>query len=112
MKKVGHWAFIAGIVIAVIAGVAGQQYLGTYSTYVNILLVLLGLVVGYLNIQQKEMQTFLIATIALMLVRSAGFETIPQIGSYLKDILLYITIFVAPAALIVALKAVYELGKS
>lgn len=112
MKKVGHWAFIAGIVIAVIAGVAGQQYLGTYSTYVNILLVLLGLVVGYLNIQQKEMQTFLIATVALMLVGSAGFEKIPQIGSYLKDILLYITIFVAPAALIVALKAVYELGKS
>lgn len=103
--KIGHWAFIVGIVIAIIAGLVPAWQ----TAIVTWVLVILGLIVGLLNITAKESVEFLVATIALMLIGSAG--AIPALGIIVLSILANIVAFVAPAALVVALKSVYELAR-
>ena len=108
-SSIGSWAFILGVVIAVISGLAAGA-LADYMAYVAILLVILGLVVGFLNIGAKEVTDFLIASIALIAIGAANISTIPMIGGYLASMVMYIAAFVAPAALVVSLKAIYNLA--
>jgi len=109
-QRVGAWAFILGIIIAIIAGLATGAVAG-YGPWIAFLLVVLGLIVGYLNISDKEVQAFLIAAIALILVNEANLAAIPYIGIYLAYVVQNIATFVAMAALVVALKAVYNLAR-
>jgi uncharacterized membrane protein len=107
METIGQWSFIVGVVIAVLFGIFGTAYAG----WVGLVLIVLGILVGLLNISDKEVYDFLIAAIALMLTGAAGLDRLPMVGAYLGPIFLNISTFVAPAAIICALKAVYELGK-
>ncbi|MBI2507562.1 hypothetical protein HYV89_01280 [Candidatus Woesearchaeota archaeon] len=93
-----------GLVLAVIFGFTGSQSM-------NWLLVLLGLVVGFLNITEKEVITFLVAAIALMSAGSANLTALGQLGSVFGSILQSVVVFVAPAAVVVAVKAVYGTGR-
>jgi hypothetical protein len=112
--KIGHYAFILGVIIALVTGaavgLAGVDVLGGAAGYVAAVLVVLGFVIGFLNIGQKQVNDFLIAAIALGAVGFANLTTIPLIGGLLATILSYVTAFVFPAALVVALKAVYALA--
>lgn len=111
-RNVGHYTFIAGVILAIIAGfIAG--ILRASFPFTTLLLVLLGILVGFLNITAKETTEFLVAAIALIVAgTSSGILTIiPRIGFTLNSILSAITVFVAPAAIIVALKAVITLAK-
>ena len=110
-QKLGAYAFMAGIVIAIVAGALGS-YLGGIAVWIPLILVLLGLVVGFLNISDKETTGFLVASISLMVIGSAGVGAIPMFGPVLYDVLRAIGTFVAPAALIVALKAIYGMASS
>ena len=105
-KKIGHYAFIVGVVLAIIAGI-----IVTNNPWIVLALVILGLVVGFLNITAKETTEFLVAAIALIAAGSANLTIIPYAGDYLTAILGYIAVFVAPAAIVVALKAVKELAE-
>jgi len=100
----GHWAFILGVLLAIIAGLIPQLQTSTITW----ILVLLGLIVGFLNVTISETQEFLIAAIALLLISSTG--ALPVLGTIIAVMLSNIVAFVAPAALIVALKAVYDLA--
>ena len=101
-KGLGWWAFVVGLVLAVIFGFSGNVGLIW-------LLVLLGLVVGFLNISEKEAITFLVASIALISAGSATNLTV--LWGPLGGILSSIVVFVAPAAIVVAIKAIYETAK-
>jgi hypothetical protein len=96
----------------IISGLANQAMDAVSASYITIVLVILGLVVGVLNIKDKEIFNFLIATIAIVAVGAANLNQIPIIGSYLGYMVLNIVAFVAPAALVVALKAIYGLASN
>lgn len=108
-KKIGEWAFILGVLIAVLSGIA----IGRVEGNIALILILLGLFVGLINIKkdEKRLTTFLVAAIALLLSGTAGLENLPLVGSIIGPILINITTFVTPAAAIIALKAVYNLAK-
>ena len=109
--RVGHFAFVGGILVAVIAGL-----LQTSSAFFSLLLLLLGVVVGFLNVSAKEVTPFLVATIALILAGSADFKVIDTLisplGSILNSLFAFIKLFVAPAALVVSLKSIIALARS
>ncbi|MBU0530113.1 MAG: hypothetical protein KKC05_00395 [Nanoarchaeota archaeon] len=109
-QSVGSWAFILGVIIAILAGLAAGFLDATMAGWITFVLVILGLIVGFLNISDKETSGFLIAAIAIMAVGTANLSAIPSIGPYLAIMVQNIAAFVAPAALIVALKAVYNLA--
>lgn len=110
MGDIGKWSFIAGILLAILIGALGFM-LADYVSSVSVILILLGIVVGFLNVTSKQVYDFLVAAIALLLAGAAGLETLPMVGEYLGPILSYIAAFVAPAAVIVSLKAIYEVGR-
>ena len=111
-ERVGEWAFILGVIIAIIAGLAAGFLDPVSAGYITLVLVILGLIVGFLNISDEELQPFLIAAIALLVVGTARLDTIPYVGTYLSAMVLNIAAFVTPAALVVALKAVYNIAKT
>lgn len=105
MERIGEWLFLLGVLIAIVAGIA----MPGEGTVIG-LLVILGLIVGFLNITEKEAVNFMIASIALLVAGTATFRALPTIGVYLDNILSYIGAFVAPAVVIVALKMIYDLA--
>jgi hypothetical protein len=108
MSKIGVWAFIVGVIIAIIAG------FWQLSGMVASLLMVIGLIVGFLNVQGKESSGFLMAAVSLVIVTYFGgqrLSSVALVGDFLSGILGAILIFVVPATIVVALKAVYALAK-
>ena len=126
MNKLGTWAFIIGIIIALIVGLY-QAYLmeNNSSTdiggYIAWILVVLGAIVGILaalgkgTITKNETTGFLIAGIALVVMYgvfgSMYLYLKPWIGSLLSGVSMALSIFVAPAVGILAIKAIWDMGK-
>ena len=110
-SKIGEWAFIIGIVLAVLLGFVPTSYIGMAI----LVLVILGLLVGFLNITEKETTPFLVAAIALLATGNASdsLKVIPPdvLGSFLSNAVRNITAFVAPAAVLVAVKVIWSLAK-
>jgi len=100
VDKVGRWAFIAGLVISVLAAFLDFSWF-------SLVLVVLGLVVGFLNVSAGEAQGFLIAAIALTISASAV-QGLPLVGELVTNILAGVVVFVAPAILVVAVKSLLE----
>jgi len=99
----GHWALIIGIILAVIAGF-------TVIPALPVILFVLGLIVGLLNIKEKESTPFLVAAIALLLIGVAGLQLgglTPIVASILNNFIA----FMAAAALVVAIKQVLAVAK-
>ncbi len=115
-KQIGNYSFIIGVIVAVVLGLASQQ-LGTASAWLWSLLIVLGLVVGFLNVTGKETKEFLWVTVALVVVAFAGsaqissWSNVQVIGQYLSGIFNSILAFVIPASVVVALKDVWALAR-
>lgn len=108
-KSWGEYAYLLAIVIAVLAGIAAV--FGASHAVIPLLLVILGIVVGFLNISEKEMSAFLIAAVALVVASTVGFGVldgiIPNLGTLIDAIVSNIAVFAAPAAIISAVKTVH-----
>ncbi len=109
--KIGSLAFILGVVIAIVSGLI--QLDGQTKAMVTSLLIVLGLIVGFLNVTGKETTPYLIAAVSLVLVSDAGrasMEAIQVIGPYLAGLFGAVMSFVIPAIIVVSLKAIYALA--
>lgn len=107
-SKMGRWAFIIGMIIAILLGFVSFSF----ST---LILVILGLIVGFLNVTEKEANSFLIAVIALIVIGVAGLQTLSIMGSiytWLQTVLASFAIFVSAAGVVVAIKVLLEAGKN
>jgi hypothetical protein len=107
LSTIGFWAFIIGLIVAVIAGLILPQ-----NAIIIVVLIILGLIVGFLNITAKEILLFLVATIALIVVGNvfAPLKTL-DIGALLGNMLSYVATLMAPAAIVAAIKALWAVGK-
>ena len=111
-NSLGSLSFLFGAVIAILVGIINP---GTASTTLTSLLILLGIIVGFLNVTTKETSSFLIATVSLVIVAALGGAVLGQValvGNYLEGVLTSILTFVIPATIIVAIKSIYALEKS
>src|SRR3989338_3886058 len=115
-KKIGDYSFIIGVIISVVLGIALP--LGEIITaWLTSILVLLGLIVGFLNVTGKETRDFLTVALILVLVAYAGNATtnlseVMYIGPYFGGIFKAMMAFVVPATIVVGLKEIWALGKS
>ena len=103
---IGSWAFLAGVVLAVILGLFNLA-----SGLWLIALIIIGLVVGLLNIAGKEVMPFLLSGVVLVIASSQGnnlLGNVPYVGTILAALM---AIFV-PATIIVAIKNVFSMAKS
>jgi len=110
---VGFWAFSIGLVVAIIVGImAALGMAASFMPEIIIVLIILGLIVGFLNITAKEILLFLVATIALIVVGGVFAPlNVFAIGNILDNILALIATLMAPAAIVAAIKALWAVGK-
>ncbi len=96
---IGRWALIIGIILAILAGFADIPSLA-------FILCVLGLIVGFLNIGEKESTPFLIAVIALLVIGLSGLQVGEKLTPTLVSVLSNFIAFISAAGLVVALKQV------
>jgi len=139
MTKIGSWAFIIGILVALLVGLMQamtyEEFLDNplkikdifFSTelggQVAWALALLGIIVGILaalgkgTISRNETQGFLLAGISLIImggvfpVMIAAYHLQPYLGSLLEGISVSLAIFIAPAVGILAIKTIWDIGR-
>ncbi len=102
LTRIGRWAFLGGLVLAILAGFTAVPYLA-------VLLFVLGLIVGFLNITEKESTSFLVAVITLLVIGVASLE-FGKLNPVIAPILNSFIAFVAAAGLVVAIKQVLATG--
>lgn len=104
---IGFVIFLAGILLAIIGGIAAPGE-GT----IILILVILGIIIGVLNITAKEAIPMMIAAIALIVVGQAGFIALNDIsaglGDTINDVVAYFSQLMAPAAVISAMRALFS----
>ena len=122
-ERIAGWAFLIGIIIALIVGLYaaynletnGETFGGTIAWVLAVLGVIVGLVSAYGmgTITEKEVPSFLLAGIALVIMYGVfkGIELEPWIGSLLHGISMSLSILIAPAVGILAIKAIWDIGK-
>jgi hypothetical protein len=104
----GAWAFLIGIILAVIFAIIGS------FSWVAWVMIIIGLLIGILNIKDTETNAFLMAGVILVIVSYFGGDVfgnikiagIPILSNFLANVLL---LFV-PATIIVALKSVFSMA--
>lgn len=110
LNRVGLIVFIAGLVIAFIAGIIFPS-----NAIVILVLMFLGIIIGALNITSKELIPLLIAAAALIIVGTSGFEPLNEIfiplGDMVNGVINYIARLMAPAAVIAAVRQLIIVGR-
>ena len=112
-KRIGNYSFIIGVILAIVLGVVS---LGAIQPILASILVVLGLIVGFLNVTGKETKEFLLVAVVLIIAAAMGGASatlggVQYIGAYLSGILTQVLAFVVPATVIVALKDIWGLGQ-
>jgi uncharacterized membrane protein len=112
----GAWAFLIGVILAVGFGILS---FGELSNIVLAILVLLGLVVGFVNVSDKDVNQFLTAAVSLVIVSFAGLAGIRSaeipgiaVGSLVTSTLGALLVLLVPATIVVAIKSLFSISQS
>jgi uncharacterized membrane protein len=105
--KLGVWAFMVGLLLAIIVALIGKAN----DTWPIIVLAILGILVGLLNVTAKEVEKFLVAAIAFLLSFNALSYVLDKIWADISVFFSLISVFMAAAAIVVAIKALYNLAR-
>jgi hypothetical protein len=108
---IGFLAFVGGIILAIVGGIGYQDNGG-----IVLALVVMGILVGILNITGKEVLPLLIAAVALIVVgNTTAFQPLDDLGgeagTKINEIVAYLATFMAPAAVISAFRAIWAVAR-
>jgi hypothetical protein len=130
IKKIGSWLFLIGICVALLVGLifgAGQAMNANMTDLeipLGIIVAVLGFFVGILSffalgaVTQEKIPTFLIASIILIGLAIAVSQTTWIFGSFRElaplftNITQYLAIFVAPAAIILVVRSLWDAART
>ena len=107
MVNVGKWAFLAGILLAVLAGFFTIPYVMT-------ILAILGLIVGFLDITSRESHKYLMSVVALLVIGAASISAFSALGNFYglsESIITNVIAFVGASGLVVAIKEILTVGR-
>ena len=121
-NSIGAWAFLIGVILAVIIGLFTKLIpipaLTKYSSFIYLILVILGIVVGgSINATGRDSQTFLITGTVIVIVSRFGMESALGsligigIGDFVSSIFGALLVLFIPATIIVAVKTVFGIAK-
>ncbi len=116
VNKFGHYTFMFGILLVLLFTLSDPTRLSVQNA---IILLTLGLIVGLIDVPKKEANSFILASIAIIVASLAKFEQITfklssmsqPLGLYIKGFLLNASVFLSLAMLVVALKIIYRVYK-
>ena len=106
--NLGHFFFSLGILLVILFTIADpNQLTGNKGAF----LLVLGAIVGFLDVNKKEAPYFLLASLGLMIASASPVQVITyfNIGAYFKAALLNTSIFLSLAVVMVSLKIIYRI---
>tara|TARA_B100000315_G_C14452653_1_gene529888 strand:+ start:131 stop:505 length:375 start_codon:yes stop_codon:yes gene_type:complete len=113
----GAWGFLVGIILALAVGILSAS-LGELSGYILGILVILGLMVGFINVSPKDQNAFLMTAVSLVIVSFAGAEGISGIeflnigiGNMVSSTLGALLVMLVPATIVVAIKSLFSISQ-
>ncbi len=112
----GAYAFLIGVVLAVMLGMFNESLESAGGLFYTAL-VLIGLIVGAMNAGDKNSQTFLLASLSIVIVGAMGLEPLKYIATNnyvvdsLRNVLGTLLLLFVPATIVVALKTVFSMAK-
>jgi hypothetical protein len=121
-NSLGAWAFLIGVVIAILIAVSTLlipiPFLTKYSSFIYLILVILGIVVGSsINTNNKDSQTFLLAGVIIVLVSRFGMDSVTGSligvggGETASRIFSSLLALFVPATIVVAIKTVFGIAR-
>ncbi len=104
----GHFFFSLSILLVILFTIADPNHL---SGNKGAFLLILGAIVGFLDVNKREAPYFLLASVSLMIASAAPVQVIEYfgIGTYIKAALLNMAIFLSLAVVMVSLKIIYRI---
>jgi hypothetical protein len=117
VKKLGGLAFLAGVILCFILALVAwivPSIVQSAAGLITLVLIILGIIVGIFNINDKHRMDLLISVIAVSMI---GPITVQQLASLIPAISTLITALfqntvalAVPAALIIGLKQIWYIG--
>ena len=104
---VGGWSFLIGVLLAVVLGLG---FAGSYNQTLTWVLVVIGIIVGLLNVADQETSPFLMSGAVLVIVSWLGSDILSGV-MYIGGILQALLVLFVPATIIVAIKNVFSIAK-
>jgi uncharacterized membrane protein len=105
-NSIGGWAFLVGVIVAVVLGV-----LGSLNSTVLWILVIVGIIVGLLNIADAETTPFMLSGVVLIIASALGQGSLANAGPMLNDILDALLAIFVPATVVVAIRNAYSMAR-
>jgi nitrate/nitrite transporter NarK len=104
----GAYSFLVGVILAIIFGFLSDSLGGANGLFYTAILVI-GAIVGFMNVGDKDSHTFLLASLSIVIVGALGLEPLLYIAEnfvvdVLRNILGSLLVLFVPATIIVALK--------
>ncbi|MEM3405749.1 MAG: hypothetical protein QW117_02110 [Candidatus Pacearchaeota archaeon] len=105
---VGAWAFLIGVILALILGLFSEQIAN--QAWIRVVLVIIGILIGLFNISGQESLKFLLIGTSLVLVSSLGGQFLLSLN-IIGPIFAYLIYLFTPATIVVAIKSAFALAK-
>lgn len=112
ISEIAYFSIPVAIIVGALEGlgIGIIAALGGVGGIIPLALVILGILVGYYNIDKSEALLFMVATL-IIIGGAAWLAVIPYVGAMLQSVFAYLAMVVGPAALVVALKLAVKHGK-
>ena len=103
----GAWAFLIGVILAIIFGFVPAAAAGAWLTW---LMIIIGIIVGILILSVKHIQVFLLASLFVVLV-AAFSGLVFNMAIFVPQMLGNMIAVFVPVTIFAALKSVFSLAK-
>jgi len=113
----GAWAFLIGIVLALLGGMLSALF-GHLNPIVLGLLLLCGVIIGFIGVAPNDINKFLTAGVSLVIVSYAGTAGVRnieflnwEIGNIVSSTLGALLVLLVPATIIVAVRSLFSISQ-
>ncbi len=120
-NSVGAWAFLMGVILAIVIGLSTSLLpipsLSQYTSQIYGILMILGLLIGFVSIPGRDSQTFLWAGAILVIISRFGMDSVRGsfigigIGDAVSSVFAALLALFVPATIVVAVKTVFSIAK-
>ena len=120
-NSVGAWAFLMGVILAIVIGLSTSLLpipsLSQYTSQIYGILMILGLLIGFVSIPGRDSQTFLLAGAILVIISRFGMDSVRGsfigigIGDAVSSVFAALLALFVPATIVVAVKTVFSIAK-
>ena len=102
--RIGKWAFLVGVVLAVVF-----SFVGRMTTEVVSVLAVIGIIVGLVNVREEEIRAFLLSGAVLIIASAFGYSAF-GIFTVLERIFNALLVIFVPATIVVAIRNVFAIA--